>query len=235
MQKYLFLVFLLLFGISTAAIAQRKKIDSLTLKFKADSTHIYRPRKLIGLVALDQRNTFVKTSPDINTAVFLRGLKLGATIYQRHKTGFGIYRLRNSTAHFSQLNGQVKNVDFTFNYFTIFYEYYFIHTKTWDIGVPIEAGIGRYKFLEPTQDRKGRIFPFGTALDVHLKPMRWFSVNAMGGYRQVIDEQSPIELSNWFYAVGFSLNTRHIYQDARYYLKKKKYKHDVSKLKKSVR
>ncbi len=54
----------------------------------------------------------------------------------------------------------------------------------------------------------------------------------MGGYRQVVNNDGPVKLSNWFYAVGFSLNTRHIYEDTRYFFEVKHYKKVVAALRK---
>jgi len=104
---------------------------------KKDSAHIYRFRKLMPLLSLDQRNTFLETSASSNTPVNFRGIKLGATVFERHKTGIGGYTINNSKARISRINGQPVDLNFTFNYFTVFYEYYFIHTKWWDIGVPL--------------------------------------------------------------------------------------------------
>jgi len=39
-----------------------------------------------------------------------------------------------------------------------------------------------------------------------------------------------VKLDNWFYSFGVSLKTRHIYEDTRYYFKKRKYHKEVSRL-----
>ncbi len=214
---------------------QQKRIDSLRLQLKEDSAYIYRPKKVKVLLSLDQRNTFVQTSADENTPVFFRGVKMGVTVFDRHKTGIGFYSLVNSSRHVSRVNGQPVDIDFTLRYITLFYEYYFIHTRRWDLGVPFDIGAGKYRTIDPASDIEGVIFPLGTGIDVHYKPIRWASIFAMGGYRQVINNYTAIDLSNWFYAFGVSLNTRNIYDDSRYYLKKKKFKKEVAKLKRRKR
>jgi hypothetical protein len=209
---------------------QTNKIDSLRRQLKEDSAYIFRPKKLKVLLSLDQRNTFLETKTANNTPVFLRGVKMGLIIYERHKTGLGFYSLANNKRHISRVDGKPVDIDFTFSYVTLFYEYYFIHTRRWDLGIPFDIGAGEYQAIDPTEHLEGVVFPIGTAVDVHYKPIRWLSINAMGGYRQVINNYTEINLSNWFYSWGFSINTRNVYEDSRYYLKKRKYRKDVAAL-----
>ncbi len=221
--------------LTTAGYAQQRKIDALRLQLRKDSAYIFRPRRLKMLLSLDQRNTFLETSGNVNTPVDLGGIKAGVTVFNQHKTGVGYYSIRNSTVRISQAGSQPLTIGFKFSYFTVFYEYYFIHTRTWDVGIPFEVGLGSYRTIGQVAQHHGTVIPLGTAIDVHFKPMRWFSFNGMGGYRQVVNNFSPVKLSNWFYAVGFSLNTRHIYDDARYYFKKVSYKRKVSAARKGGR
>lgn len=204
--------------------------DSLRLQLSKDSAHIYRPRKVQLLLSLDQRNTFLETSANVNTPVNLQGIRAGLTIHKRQRTGLGIYRVRDSRARISRVNGRPVDVEFRFNYLTGFYEYYFIHTKRWDVGVPVEGGIGRYRATDTSVNRKGILFPMGVGVDVHFKPLRWGSINTMGGYRYVGNNNNLVKLSNWFYAFGISLNTRNIYDDSRYRLKKRKFRKEAAKL-----
>lgn len=130
-------------------------------------------------------------------------------------------------------NGPVEEVNLRFGYITGFYEYLFIHTRRWDIGIPIELGMGGYD--APRADStlptsRVRTFPAGTALDIHFKPLRWFSLNGMGGYRFVLGNSGSVNLDNWYYAFGVSLITKNILCDTRYYLKKRKYKREVARI-----
>ena len=233
-RLYLFFIVLLHMTMPDAVRAQATRADSLRLQLHADSAHIYRHKKVHMLLSLDQRNSFLETTDNSNTPVDINGIKLGVVMNDRHKTGIGIYSIRDRSRHISRRMGEPADLDFSFRYITVFYEYLFIYSRHWDIGIPFEAGYGRYTAFGPTNPppvpgsrNRDNVYPLGTALDVHFKLLRWFSVNGMGGYRHVINNTSPVNLSNWFYAIGLSINTRNLYQDGRYYLKKQKFKREM--------
>jgi hypothetical protein len=229
-RYYPFLLFFIFLSGTVSGYGQQKSASAIRAKFRKDSAYIYRPKKVMMLLSLDQRNTFLETSGNVNTPVDLGGIKVGLKIFDRHRTGLGYYAIRHSTAKVSVNGGAPLDVGFHFSYFTMFYEYYFIHTPRWDMGVPFEIGLGKYKTLGAGLAKSGTVVPLGTAIDLHYKPIRWISINGMGGYRQVVNNYSLVKLSNWFYAFGLSISTRYIYDDARFYLKKRRYKKDLEAL-----
>jgi len=202
----------------------------LTAKLKKDSARIYRPRPVQLLLSLDQRNTFWETSASRNTPVDMQGVKVGLKLHSRHRGGVGIYRITDARSQKAKREaGEPVEVSFRFNYLTVFYEYYFIHTRKWDVGLPLEAGIGRYKALEIQNDNnEGLLYPLGLGVSGHYKPHRWGALNVMGGYRLVANNSDPLKLSNWFYAFGISLNTRNLYDDARYAYRKRWYRRQLA-------
>ena len=210
--------------------AQPGRIDTLRAQLRCDSMRIYRFRKLMPLLSFDQRNTFLETIADDNTPVNVRGVKLGATIRERHRTGVGGYQVLEKRRHLERVNGVPVNIDFDFRYLTVFYEYYFVYTKRWDIGVPFEIGAGRYKASDTSSARNGLVWPLGTGIDVHLKLNRWIALTTMGGYRWVRNNNSGVNLDNWFYSFGVAISTRHILEDSRYYLAKRKCNREIRKL-----
>ncbi len=133
------------------SFSQQKQINALRLKLRLDSARIFRPRKVMLLLSLDRRNTFLETKGNANTPVDLAGVKVGLTLHNQHKTGIGYYSFRHTTTKITYPNGQTQTIGYKFNYFTAFYEYYFIHTHRWDLGIPFEVGMGRYSSvgLEP--------------------------------------------------------------------------------------
>jgi hypothetical protein len=218
-----------------ATFAQSSTVDALKQQLRKDSARIYHSRELQLLLSLDQRNTFIQTPQSNNTPFDLRGIKAGVVLMGRHKMGVGVYNIRDPKAHIRRLdNGPEEEIDLKFGYITGFYEYLFVHTRRWDIGIPIELGIGGYDAPKvdsaSLNNNRVRTFPAGTAVDIHFKPMRWFSLNGMGGYRYVLANAGPVNLDNWFYAFGISLNTKNIYDNSRYYFKKRKYKREVAKI-----
>jgi len=218
---------LVCFLVITNADAQQNRVDTLRAQLYRDSLRIYRFRKLLPLLSFDQRNTFLETRADDNTPVNVRGVKFGATIMERHRTGFGLYQVMQKRKHLNKVNGLPANVHFEFRYLTIFYEYYFVYTKRWDVGIPFEVGAGRYRASDTFFARNGLVWPMGTGIDVHLKLHRWLALTTMGGYRFVGHNNSGVKLDNWFYSFGVAISTRHMLEDTRYYLKKRKFNREV--------
>ncbi|MES2701664.1 MAG: hypothetical protein V4649_03445 [Bacteroidota bacterium] len=196
---------------------------------------IYRFKPVHFLFSFDQRNTFLNT-PEKNFVPFdLRGVKAGLMVNERHKMGIGVYDLRTPDARIRNPAGPEANIQFRFTYGTLFYEYLLLSNRWWDIGVPLEIGIGNYSVKSPDTSlhlggAKIRAYPTGAAVAIHFKPLRWFSVNGMGGYRYVMQRDMTVNLSHWFYAFGISVNTRHIVDDTRYRFKKRKYRRDMAAL-----
>lgn len=212
------------------ARAQQDHIDSLRTQLRADSARIYRFRKLMPLLSFDQRNTFLETSSNDNTPVNLRGVKLGATIMERHRTGVGVYKVLRPRLHLNWVNGVNTDLNFDFRYLTVFYEYYFIYTRRWDVGIPFEVGTGRYRASDTSTARNGLVWPMGTGIDVHLKLHRWLALTTMGGYRMVGNNNSGVKLDNWFYSFGVAISTRHMLEDTRYYFKRRRCNREIRNL-----
>jgi hypothetical protein len=222
---------------SARALAKKAKLDSLQARLKKDSAWIYRFRKVFPLVAIDQRNSFLWTSRTKNTPVNIWGAKAGVTLFERHNLGIGGYSLENSSSHQRSRDNVTINENLTFKYATAFYEYSFIDIKRWEIGIPIEAGVGQYIMKGTVQNteeilptRKGIVFPMGTAIDIYYKPTRWLGINVMGGYRYVLNNTSRLNLSDWFYSVGAAVYIRQIVQDTKFLVKKREYKKEKEKI-----
>lgn len=196
--------------------------DSLFADLSRDSARIYRFRKLMPLLSFDFRNTFLETSERHNTPVNVRGIRLGATIMERHRTGIGMYQVQPKRRHINRVNGNPADFDFRFNYLTVFYEYYFVYTPRWDVGIPFEVGAGRYLASDTSTARSGLLWPLGTGVDVHFKVHRWLALTTMAGYRVVGKNNTGLNLDNWFYSFGVAISTRHMLEDTRYYLKRRK-------------
>jgi hypothetical protein len=211
--------------------AQNKafKLDSLKQQFIKDSTWIFRPKHVFPLLASDQRNSFINGKP-----VNIWGIKAGVTLYDRHNMGLGGYSVTNSTQRYVARLDRTINQNTTLQYLTTFYEYSFIETRWWEVGVPVEIGIGKYNISSTDANtgrvlpsRKGFVVPLGTALDINFKPTKWFAINVMGGYRFVITDNSRLNFNGWFYSFGGTIYLRQIIQDLRYFDKKRNYKKEL--------
>jgi hypothetical protein len=213
------------------SFAQKNKVfDSLRAQLSKDSARIYRPKKVLPLVSLDQRNTFLETSASRNTPVNLQGIRFGVTLHQISRTGIGIYRIQDSRARIKRINGQPVDVEFRFNYLMAFYEYYFIHSKYWNLGLPLELGVGKYMAKDTALNREGTLYPMGIGVDLQFKPTRWVGLSTMGGYRFVGNNNNLVKLNNWFYTLSITVNLKNIYDDGRYWREKRRFNKKIARL-----
>lgn len=229
-RKWFFVVCVI--TISTPLLhAQTKalKLDSLKARFLKDSTWIFRPKKIFPLLASDQRNSFIGGKP-----VNIWGVKGGVTLFDRHNMGIGVYSVTNSTQRYLARQDRTVNQSTTLQYLTTFYEYSFIETRWWEVGTPLEMGVGKYTISSTDANthkvlpnRNGLVMPLGSALDINFKPTRWFALNVMGGYRLVLSDNARLNFSGWFYSFGGTIYLRQILQDLRYFNKKRIYKKEL--------
>src|ERR1700740_1091418 len=168
------------------------KLDSLKKQYLKNSIWSFRPKNVFPLLASDQRNSYIGGKP-----VNIWGIKAGVTLYDRHNMGLGVYSVTNSTQRYLARQDRTINQNTTLQYLTTFYEYSFIETRWWELGIPLEMGVGKYTISsidasthKALPNRNGLLMPLGTALDVNFKPTRWFAINVMGGYCLVITDNA---------------------------------------------
>jgi hypothetical protein len=205
--------------------AQTPHSDWLRHAFSDDSAHIYRYRPVQLLIALDFRQTYIGTPHNEDIPISLRGIKVGLIIHDRHRTGLGY-----SVIHNANLNDHTgAPIHLKYHAFSVFYEYYYLDTRHWSLGTPVEVGIGRYTVegQDPLLNGKtNNITAAGIALDLHYRPIRWIGLSVMGGYRYAFND-GPVDLNNWFYSLGISSPLGYVAQDIRYHHRKNKLRRDL--------
>ncbi len=218
------------------------KLDSLRQKLTADSTRIYRVKKVKPLFALDFRNSFIHNSKT-SIPVDFYGFQMGLILHEKHNMGIGFY----SMSHIQKVNpivGDQKKLMFInlkMGYMTTFYEYCFNISKRWEIGIPVEVGAGSYQIRatdssgkrDPTfKDtlRRG-ILLFGTGFNVDFKVFKWVGLNLMGGIRIVGgNEPKKVNLNGAFYSLGLHFYLGEVVKWYKLGRKRRTYKHEVEKI-----
>ncbi|MBS1645718.1 MAG: hypothetical protein JST67_00115 [Bacteroidetes bacterium] len=247
MIKKCFLIVILSFSISPTwaqnrSLLQKKKIDSLTQKLQADSTHIYRFQKYRPFFNGDQRNSFISSAP-----INVQGLQLGLMINEAHVVGFGGYMItektkqRVKTKAIDDHNNLVEaNRTLNLKFGTAFYQYTAIDRRYFELDVQVEAGLGQYE-IQLVNSSTGRTFlnkkalfgVIGLGPIVAIKPFKWVGFGGMGGYRFTIEKNSKINFNGFFYGYGMWLDLRQIMRDVNFYwIKKKKYKKQIREIEK---
>jgi hypothetical protein len=207
-------VFLLGNNYSFAQLSKEDKLDSLQAKFKQDSSHIYRYRPLKFLFAIDKRNSFINTNAKVPVQV--GGLQIGVVLKEHHSMGLGFYSISHTQViHPVEDPKRSQNVKLNMGYVTGFWEYTLVDTRYWEIGFPLEMGLGNYQTL--VTDTTGKRVPefkdtlkrgillLGAGFDIDFKFFRWAGVNLMGGYRLVGgNEPNKVNFNGVFYSFGLN-------------------------------
>ncbi|HXB41759.1 MAG TPA: hypothetical protein VNZ49_14560 [Bacteroidia bacterium] len=236
--KYFAIFFILLFSgfYSLAQTAKQAQLDSLKEKLKKDSAWIFRYRKVAPLIGFDNRNTFIQNNAPVN----LQGIQLGVVLYERHSLAIGAYEIRASSKKAARKGDKNKTekVSLDLRYITLFYQYNFVNTRWWQIGIPIEVGVGKFSISVTDSVNhllKGYPFtrgmtPVGIGLDVTFFPLTWLGLNVTGGYRKVFDNEPRLNFSGAFYSYGVAVDFGFFLHKTFYYFKKNKYRKNVRKI-----
>ena len=234
------LIFLFSFLSAGISIAQsdslkKRKIDSLTVKFKKDSLHTFRFKTIRPFANYDNRNSFIRDKP-----VNFKGIQLGVMLNERHVFGLGYYTMTDESQRplRTQEQAVAYNRYLNLSYYTLFYQFVLMDKRFLEIDLPFEIGAGKYtsKLQNPLTNEFSRInskaiFPMGAAFQVVLKPVRWVGFSFMGGYRYVYDENVNLNFNGLYYSFGLWVDIRQIYRDIKFYgFVKKNYKKKVHEI-----
>ncbi|MGZ3864123.1 MAG: hypothetical protein ACXVPN_13525 [Bacteroidia bacterium] len=235
--SFLFTLAILLSNISFAQLNKEDKLDSLKADFMKDSAKIYRHANVGLILASDKRNTFIHT--ETKTPAPLVGGQIGLAI-DRHSIGLGGYYIKLTHPVRSELDAvKTETVSLNMGYVTMFYEYQFVNRRFWEIGVPLEIGMGNYQTLvtdslghrDPTfkDTLKRQILVFGAGLNVDFKILKWLGINFMGGYRLVGgNEPNKVNFNGVFWSGGLHFFLGEFIRELKFHERRGAYCHNVS-------
>jgi len=200
---------------------KQHKIDSLKAQLHADSSHIYRFRKVRPFFSLDNRNSFIKDAP-----VNVQGIQLGIIFKEKHTFGFGYYTIRATSKQKVTTKtgaGLEANRTLNLNYLTVFYQYAFVDKRYFELDLPLELGLGGYdvKLTDVVTnkilvDKNGGTLIIGGGVGITIKPLKWFGITGSAGYRKALEKNPNVNFSGFFYSYGVWVSLGSIYRDVRY-------------------
>lgn len=218
-----------------AKTAKQFKIDSLSKKFKKDSSHLYRFQKVRPYLAIDNRNSFIKDVP-----VNVKGIQFGVILHERHTVAIGFYGINASASKNVKTKIGDEDVLITtkLNYMTLFYQFALIDKRYYEIDIPFEFGLGGFDIKATSQkdgrvlrDTKGGIIPFGTGLTFVFKPFKQIGISSTFGYRFVAQKYANLNFNGAYYSIGIWVDLRQCYRDTRFYgFMRPKYKKRVKRI-----
>jgi hypothetical protein len=228
MKRYIFSIIITIHFVGIVlAQSNQQQMNALYVQFSKDSTKIYKTKKILPLLAIDQRTSFIN-----HTKVSINGFQLGVALNEKHNFGLGFYKITDNTRHSKIVSDQTIKYNLTVNlsYATLFYYYPFFDKRFLEVGVSGEIGAGYYNVdvTNATTGKSIKGYPKpnlgmgvgGAGLSITFKPLVWIGFNVMGGYRYILDPKSNLNLNGVYFSWGVIMNTRRILQDFKYLRKK---------------
>lgn len=144
-----------------------------------------------------------------NELIQIMGMRIGAEIRERHRFGFGVYRLSNRTpvsipVRVPAIEGQPAHetdASLDFRYAGVFYEYVFFENYNWEWAAGMNYGVGTSDISFLTPEGRLRVRNGNFAL---LEPtigttytfsrVRWLGLGAGLGYRHLVAKDSNVRL-----------------------------------------
>jgi len=181
------------------------------------------PYKL--LLNLDARRTFVDAAP-----VRFYGLRIGAR-RGRDVLTVGLYGLGDPFEREDVLLDDVgvRDVQTRFDFFSFGYERILFDSERWEIGVPVNIGIGNYRTSYRDSSMavwrpysSNELVPVEAGVQVDYKLFWWSFVGVGGGYRYVLAEDPVVStaLSDLTYYLKFGIRFGQIVKRTRDSLRK---------------
>ncbi len=187
------------------------------------------PDKPKFIVELDQRFFFFKraASPLLRNPTNVWGARMGLLLPSNVKTGVGYYF---TTQHINE-SWEGYHVSYRrLHYATAYVEPYFFRRKYWELSVPVEVGVGsaRYELMntdtQQPENRQTVAVPLSVGLSASIKfpslrglrPLRWFGVNLMTGYRYTLQQHPPVgpsTLNGVYYSISPAVFLDRFYED----------------------
>lgn len=203
------------------------------LRFIIDSVKICKPKIIYPQLALDNRKSFIRNSP-----VDIKGFYAGILFKSRYKFGIGYYQVDDE----GHANKKIKDKqlitirDLELYYTTFNFEFLAINRRYIKLGLPIDLGYGfsNISIYDETKTKLiyhsvGNFTPFSIGSELTIKPLRWFGVTGLIGYRKILHHsETRIDFDGLFFSYGIAIDVKEIIKDVRLILAKKRYKKAIN-------
>lgn len=227
------------------------------LKDKSDSSTSAKPKSLTFTASTDQRYFFfndTRTENGKREPVSVYGVRAGFLFPAKHKrealqsgrpasfkAGAGFYFVNQSLVVPGLLPDSYESVTRHLRIATVFYERYLYRRKAFEVSLPIEFGYGhsRYVIDDDQADKheiaRGIFLPLGVGASASyqfptvrwLRPLHWFGLNVLTGYRFILKRDIPesqINYTGLYISVGPSFFLENLTSDIKYWRNKRKKK-----------
>jgi hypothetical protein len=197
-------------------------------QFMADSAKIMAVKMVRPQFKFDNRVTFYE-----GQSLNITGIDAGVLLKDKLRLTLGYYSLNDDLNAFRET---IDSVDvgrlIRINYGALNTEIIYKDTRYLALGMPLEFGLGEsalsyknYRTDEIYDKKKGLLFMTHFGLSATFKPIRWFGLKGIIGYRKTLYNQvKEFNFDGAFASLGFNVDFREIIKDIQMFRLKKKYR-----------
>ncbi|UFH56438.1 hypothetical protein [Spirosoma sp. KNUC1025] len=222
-----------------------------------DSSQVSNPKSLTFTASTDQRFFFfndTRTEDNRRTPVSVYGIRAGFLFPPKRdrpalhggrsasfKAGAGFYFINQQLDHPGLLPNTSESVTRHLRIGTVFYERYILRRKAFEVSLPLEFGYGHSRYEVNDEGAKkhevarGIFLPLGVGVSAAyqfplvrwLRPLHWFGLNFLTGYRFILKKDIPesqINYTGLYLSVGPSFFLENLTADIKYWRTKRKSK-----------
>ncbi len=248
---YTVLVLTQLSGLAMASTNQQTSVG-LADTTTAQAT---QAKSLTFTASTDQRFFFfndTRTEDNRRVPVNVYGIKAGFLFPPKHnrpalqggrpasfKAGAGFYFVNQHIDQPGLLPNTSESVIRRLRIVTLYYERYLLRRKAFDVSLPIELGYGhsRYEINNDQSNKhevaRGIFLPLGVGVSAAyqfptirwLRPLHWFGLNFLAGYRFILKKDVPesqINYTGLYFSVGPSFFLENLTYDVKHWRQKRK-------------
>jgi hypothetical protein len=198
--------------------AQTKKPQG---DFIEDSLKIAQPKLVRPQFKFDNRVTFYE-----GQSLFITGYDAGVLLKDKLRIALGFSRLNEDLNAFKETIDSVdvgRRIEITYGSINI--EFNYLNTRFFTLGMPLElaGGYNLLRFKEIQSEKiykteKGILLISHFGLSGTFKPIRWFGLKGILGYRKMLFNQIPeFDFNGIFTSIGFNVDFAEIIRDLRMY------------------
>lgn len=219
------------------------------------AVRLAEPKSLTFTASTDQRFFFFKdtrTEDNRRVPVSVYGIRAGFLFPAQRdrpalqggrsasfKAGAGFYFVNQRIDHPGLLPNTSESVTRRLRIATVYYERYLLRRKAFEVSMPIEFGYGHSRY-EVNDDQAGKnevargvFLPLGVGVSAAyqfpvvqwLRPLHWFGLNILTGYRFILKRDVPesqINYTGFYISVGPSFFLENLTADVKRWRQKRK-------------
>ena len=204
--------FLFVAGLCPAQTGGKKR----ALIKPSDIRDAFRQNEAKLLLGLDSRRTFINRQ-DVN----ISGIRAGLDFNGLARVGGGIYFLLSPIYQQFELTDPVTNEDtvvsarLRFNYVSCFFEPTIVHSKRWEISLPLHLGVGDTYYEGAGFDEATPQTVVMTEISAtgYYRILKWIGISGGVGYRKILrgNNRTGENFDSPVYMVGIKLFVGYIY------------------------